>query len=135
MGILSEPVVFTESLPSATELVNALCQHTGEAVSFDEETEILSCIATGDATGFWALIYKPNHSWTLRNLNLNGGYLWDATLAVLQLLGGKRDDSRFTQAPSLPAWAYTPWELAKYEYKKKNVQWITHEEALTRQSN
>lgn len=129
MGVISESVYFEDSLPTAAELVTALCQHTGEAVLFEQETEVLSCVATGDAVGFWALVYQPDSSWTLRNLNLDGGYLWEASFAVLQLLGGKWRNPHFTQPLALPAWAYKSWQLAKHEYKKRRVLWLTHEEA------
>jgi hypothetical protein len=129
MGVTSESIYFEDRLPTAAEFVTALCQHTGEAVLFAEYTEILSCVATGDAVGFWALAYEPDHSWTLRNLNLEGGYLWEASFAVLQLLGGKCRDPHFAQPLTLPAWAYQPWRLAKHEYKKRRGPWFTHVEA------
>jgi hypothetical protein len=90
----------------------------------------------------------------LRNANLDGGYLWEASFAVLQLLGGQWTNPHFTQPPVLPVWAYKPWQRAKKEYHKRykehflwlagggwlrqvvravykpqRVSWLTHEEA------
>jgi hypothetical protein len=150
MGIYSETVSFR--LPTAAELVTALCRHTGEAVLFDAATGVLSCRATGEA--FWAYVDEADRSWLLRNVNLDGGYLWEASFAVLQLLGGQWTHPHVRQPPALPAWAYTPWQQAKKAYNKRykehflwlagsgllqqvyravykthQVQWLTHEQA------
>ncbi|MFC6225866.1 hypothetical protein ACFP2F_21655 [Hymenobacter artigasi] len=85
MGIYSESIFFEHRVPTAAELVTALCRHTGEAVLFDAATDVLSCRATGEA--FWAYADEADRTWLLRNVNLDGGYLWEASLAVLQLLG------------------------------------------------
>jgi hypothetical protein len=117
MGIYSESVSFEHRLPTAAELVTVLCRHTGEVVLFDAAMGVLSCRATGEA--FWAYVDEADRSWLLRNVNLDGGYLWEASLAVLQLLGGQWTNPHFTQPPSLPVWAYQPWQLAKKDYNKR----------------
>lgn len=151
MGIYSETVSFEHHLPTAAEFVTALCRHTGEAVLFDEATSVLSCRATGEA--FWAYADESDRSWLLRNVNLDGGYLWEASFAVLQLLGGQWTNPHVTYQFALPVWAYKPWQLAKKEYdkrykenffwldncglrwvaqavyKNKRVPWLTHEQA------
>jgi hypothetical protein len=153
MGICSETVSFAHHAPTAAEFVTALSGHTGEAVLFDEQTCVLSCRATGEAfwvydEAFWVRLHQPDRSWLLQNVNLDGGYLWEASFAVLQLLGGE-----WTHPQALPVWAYKPWQLAKkaydkhYQenffwldffglrrvaralYKRKRVPWLTYEQA------
>jgi hypothetical protein len=84
MGCLSAKVTFSSTPPTVDTLVAALRSHTGEVVSYNEE---LACPASGDAF----LAFPPNAvhlDWQMLTLKLSGGYLWYASLVVLQELGG-----------------------------------------------
>jgi hypothetical protein len=128
MGALGATVRFAAIPPTATELLAALGEHTGETASYDEYLSMLSCTATDDAAGFEATrhicahIWEPDTAWFLLNLNLHGGYLWFATLIVLQRLGGTCDWR-------IPSWAFKPWRVAKQEQKRWFVRRYTYDEA------
>jgi hypothetical protein len=108
MGCLSAKVTFLSTPPTAEGVVAALCHHTGEVVSYNEE---LVCSASGDAFPAFAST-TDGPMWRMLTINLSGGYLWYASLAALQTLGG-------TYAGALPAWAYKPWVEARHEYEQE----------------
>jgi hypothetical protein len=97
MGCLSATVLFPSTPPTTPALLAALSEYVGEPVTYEEPIGQLSCEATGDAYGFEAQLHVKRHiweeptCWVLLNINLNGGYLWYATLVVLQNLGGTCD--------------------------------------------
>lgn len=126
MGCLGATVYFTTP-PTAAALVAALNEYTGETVHYEESWR-LSCPATNDADGFEATrhlrqhIIEPLSGWYLLNPNLKGGYLWFATLVVLQQLGGACDWK-------IPSWGFKPWAQAQQEYKRLLVRYYTLDEA------
>ena len=115
MGCLGATVLFSSTPPTLQALLVALGEYVGEAIAYDEQICHLSCKVTGDAVGFYADWHIQEHvrdtptCWELLNTNLKGGYLWFATLVVLQRLGGTCDWR-------IPSWGFKPWHLAKWEY-------------------
>jgi hypothetical protein len=61
MGVLTATVSFTVPIPTSTDLVAALCQHTGELVSYEEELYKLICPALKDR-GIIMAIADPQES-------------------------------------------------------------------------
>jgi hypothetical protein len=121
MGCLSATVTFNDVPPSVAALVAALCHHTGEVISYDEERGELVCSASKDA--FSALPSDTEDIyWLLLTTKLSGGYLWHAALAALQTLGG-------TYPYTLPVWAYKPWVEARQEYEQRGALRLTYDEA------
>lgn len=114
MGCLGATVLFSTTPPTTAALLAALHDYVGEPVTYDEYLGQLSCEATGDAYGFQAHLHVELHiweeptCWELLNTNLKGGYLWYATLVVLQNLGGTCDWA-------IPSWGFKSWHLAKRE--------------------
>jgi hypothetical protein len=121
MGCLSAKVTFSSVPPTVRGLVAALCHHTGEVVSYNEERGELVCLASRDA--FSAIPPDVEHvDWVLLTMDLSGGYLWHASLVVIQTLGG-------TYPYPLPVWAYKPWAVVKHEYKQRAAPRLTYDEA------
>ena len=104
MGLLSATILFSGELPAISVILVALQRHTGEEVLYDTDKWELSCAATGDTFGLAPLDEKA--SYWLHTTNLGIGYLWNATLFVLQSLGG-------SYAYVLRDFAHLPWKLAK----------------------
>lgn len=104
MGLLTATVIFNGELPSIPIILGALQEHAGEEILYDAEMQELSCKATGDTFGLAPL--DEEASYWLHTTNLGIGYLWDATLFVLQSLGG-------TYAYPLRDFAHQPWKSAK----------------------
>jgi hypothetical protein len=111
MGFRSATVSFASEVPTVPVILLALCQHTGERVGYDElkwdlfyqSIEASFCLAPPEE--------GDDPSYPLRSTNLGGNYLWDATLLVLQALGG-------TYPYPVPEQATQPWLLAKPWYQR-----------------
>jgi len=104
MGLLTATVTFNGDLPSIPVILGALQQYVGEEILYDTEMRELSCKVTGDTFGLAPLAEEA--SYWLHTTNLGIGYLWDATLFVLQALGG-------TYAYPLRDFAHQPWKFVK----------------------
>lgn len=136
MGVLTATIRFTGSVPTSTDLVAALCQHTGELVSYEEATYELRCPVLKDESSICAFATDDaqEHIWEMRTGHLNGSYFWYASLVVMEKLGGEQVDFDGKGMPSMPApaWAYKVWQLAKKEYRWRTWRkpsWLTPDEA------
>jgi hypothetical protein len=134
MGVLAATVRFTAPIPTSAELVAALCQHTGEVVSYKEEVYQLNCPALKEAGSVFAVDDPQASEWEMRTGRKMDGYLWYATLVVLTKLGGEQVGFQNELMLSMPAptWAYKPWQFARKQYrwrKWRKYPWITLDEA------
>jgi hypothetical protein len=87
----------------------------------NRNTEELTDPASGNA--FPAFPPNAGHlDWQMLTLKLSGGYLWHASLVVLQELGG-------AYLGSPPVWAYQPWAKAQLEYEEYTAPAYTYDEA------
>jgi hypothetical protein len=134
MGILTATIRFAGPAPTSTDLTTALCQHTGEFVSYEEERYELACPILKKAGSICAIADPQESVWELRTGHLEGSYLWYATLISLYQMGGIEEDFEGKgMIPSIaPAWAYKPWRFARKEYrwrKWRKTAWITLDEA------
>jgi hypothetical protein len=134
MGVLTATIRFTNPIPTSTDLVAVLCQHTGELVSYKEEMYELACPVLTDVSSIMAIADPQENVWELRTFHLKGSYFWYASLVVMEKLGGEQVDFDGNGMPCMPApvWAYKTWQLAKKEYRWRNWRrptWLTLDEA------
>lgn len=111
MGFRSATVFFASEVPAVPVILLALCQHTGEEVGYDELKWDLFCQSIDASFCLAPPEEGGDPSYLLGSTNLCGSYLWDATLLVLQALGG-------TYSYPVPEQANQPWLLAKQWYQR-----------------
>lgn len=111
MGFRKAIVSFVSEVPTVPVILLALRQHTGEEVGYDELKWDLFCQSVDASFCLAPPEEGGNPSYLLGSTNLGGSYLWDATLLVLQALGG-------TYPYPVPEQASKPWLLAKQWYQR-----------------
>ena len=118
-GMLGATVRFNGPAPNSAELVAALCQHTGESISYTEEWGSFECATLQKADTVFA--DADENEWELLTGYLEGSYFWFALLVVFEKLGGVQIDFDGKPVPSMPApsWAYQPWWLARQTYRQR----------------
>jgi hypothetical protein len=106
MTALHLHVPFTSSLPPVDVIVARLSQLTEEVVSYEESRCNLVCPTVGDEFGLYP---GDENQYILTSFAHQPTYLFEATLVVLQALGG-------TYAAPLPERAHQPWRIASKYY-------------------
>jgi hypothetical protein len=120
MGFRSAIVSFASEVPTVPVILLALRQHTGEEVGYDELKWELFCQSMDASIGLIPPEEGEDLRYLLGSTYLGGSYLWDATLLVLQTLGG-------TYPYPIPEQASKPWLLAQQWYQRP-IPKITSEE-------
>jgi hypothetical protein len=110
MGSRSATVSFASEVPTVPVILLALRQHTGQEVSYDDLKWDLFCQLMDASFCLAPPEEGGDPSYLLMSTNLGSSYLWDATLLVLQALGG-------TYLYPVPEQASKPWLLAKQWYQ------------------
>lgn len=106
MGVLHLHVPFTGELPAITAIVEQLNLLAEEAVYYEEARWQIICPIMRSEFGFYP---GDENEYILTSFDLKPTYLVDATLVVLQALGGTFPDP-------LPQWAKQPWRVARKYY-------------------
>ena len=106
MTALHLHVPFEAALPPLEAIVARLNLLTEENIRYDERHWNIVCLALGSECGLYP---GDDNQYILTSFNPHPTYLVEATLVVLQALGG-----RYTLP--LPEWTSQPWRVAKHYY-------------------
>jgi hypothetical protein len=106
MTALHLPVPFEAALPPLETIVTRLNLLTEELVEYDERRWNIVCAALGSEFGLYP---GDENQYILTSFDLRPTYLVEATLVVLQALGGR------STAP-VSEWASQPWRVAQHYY-------------------
>jgi hypothetical protein len=108
MGVRGASIRFTGPVPTSVELIAALCQHTGESITYTEERGGFECSTLKEAASVFAIASEDG--WELMTGDLHGNYFWFALLVVLEKLGGLQifSDGEAMYPKPAPTWAYRP---------------------------
>jgi hypothetical protein len=110
--VLHEHIPFKGELPPIPAILERLREVAQEDIRYDANRRLLICAAEQSAC---ALYPGDEKEYIVSSFAGKATYVVDATLGVLQALGGA------VAAPPLPSWASQPWRVAHKHYEAQHA--------------